>query len=129
MAVAAAELIGAGVAIYLESCCRSGGRDWLLMAMVPNVRAVSLLPLHIFTADTAVMQAISVVVYTSLRDLGVLMRTQYGRTDTYVAVFELLAIAMPSMSSMALVRSPSSRRVKMGTTRAAQQEQMPLITP
>jgi hypothetical protein len=59
-AVAAAELAGALVVLYLEQCCRPGS-DWLLMAFLPN--------------------AIAVVVYTGLRDLGVLMRVQYGHVD------------------------------------------------
>ena len=62
-AVAAGELAGALVVLYLEQCCRPG-RDWLLMALLPN--------------------AIAVVVYTGLRDLGVLMRVQYGHVDKNV---------------------------------------------
>ena len=59
-AVALAQLAGSLVVLHLEQCCRPG-RDWLLMALLPN--------------------AIAVVVYTGLRDLGVLMRVQYGRGD------------------------------------------------
>ena len=56
-AVATGEFVGTLAVLYLEQCCRPG-RDWLLMALLPN--------------------AIAVVVYTVLRDLGVLMRVQYG---------------------------------------------------
>ena len=56
-AVATGEFVGTLAVLYLEQCCRPG-RDWLLMALLPN--------------------AIAVVVYTGLRDLGVLMRVQYG---------------------------------------------------
>lgn len=59
-AVALAQLAGSLVVLYLEQCCRPG-QDWLLMGLLPN--------------------AIAVVVYTGLRDLGVLMHIQYGRGD------------------------------------------------
>ena len=56
-AVAGGELVGTACVLYLEACCRPT-KDWLLMALLPN--------------------AIAVIVYTGLRDLGVLMRVQYG---------------------------------------------------
>ena len=84
--------------LYLEQCCHH--RDWLLMAMLPNVsnnpvksthaRACSAHATHshpaVPTHTTRVWvctcsQAIGAVAYTALRDLGVLMKTQYGRTD------------------------------------------------